>query len=366
ASDGVLFAGKGALDDRVSDYLASLGLDVCDYERLRERLQSLPPDSLSADFAETPAAVAEWTVVTQVTDPVPQWKARKNPAEQAALREAMLQDGVMWVRFLRRFSERNRGERPMRESDVSALLTRLKSERPGYRGESFETIAAAGDHGAVVHYAVTPETDRVIGDSGLLLIDTGTQYDGATTDMTRTLACGALTDTERRDCTLVMKAHIALATAVFPQGMTGAALDGIARRPLWDAGLDYGHGTGHGVGAMLHVHEDPVRVSWRSQCRFMPGMVTSDEPGLYREGRHGVRLENMLVADVDRETEFGCFLQFNVLTLCPFDLSILIPELLTPEERDWLNGYHRRIKATLKPLLTPDEYDWLNKYAYEI
>ena len=363
---GELFVDARSLDDRVLSYLEALHIKACAYDSFPARVQSFERGGLMADRRYTPAAVALWTELTQVKDPIPMWKAQKNSAELAALHQGMLQDGVVWVKFLRWFSESRRRGGYLRESDVVAQLRRLKSERPGYWGESFETIAAAGDHGAVVHYAVTESTDRVIGGKGLLLIDTGTQYEGATTDMTRTIACGPLTDEEKRDCTLVMRSHVALATAVFPQGMAGSALDGMARRPLWASGLDYGHGTGHGVGAMLNVHEDPVRVSWVSACPFKEGMVTSDEPGLYREGRHGVRLENMLAVVRDRQTEFGCFLKFNVLTLCPFDPSILMPELLTPEERDWLNGYHRRVKAALKPLLTPEEYDWLNNYAYEI
>ena len=366
ARGGELFAQPSALDSGVKGYLDKLHIKVWPYESLRGRLESLPAGCLAADFAETPAAVMSWTSVEDVPDPVPEWKAHKNAAELRAMRRAMLQDGVMWVKFLRAFAERRRGAEGMRESDVGALLKRLKSEREGCWGESFGTIAAAGDHGAVVHYAVTPESDRPVGDKGLLLIDTGTQYEGATTDMTRVLACGPLTAEERRDCTMVMKAHIALASAVFPDGVTGAALDGIARGPLWKQGLDFGHGTGHGVGAMLNVHEDPVRVSWVSDCPFEEGMVTSDEPGLYRAGKHGVRLENLLAVERADETEFGCFLKFNVLTLCPFDVSTLCPEYMTDAERGWLNAYHRRVKEELRPLLDEDENNWLNEYAYEI
>ena len=366
AHGGELFADARAFDDKSLSYLESLHIRVSAYEALQARLEALQKGCLWGDFREIPAAVTRWSEVSHVANPVFAWKARKNAAELEAFHYAMLQDGVMWVKFLIWLQGQLEQGSRFYESDVVDMLRQLKNERKDCWGESFESIVAMGDHGAIVHYKVNPETDRLVTQGGLLLIDTGTQYAGATTDMTRTLSCGGLTQRQRRDYTQVMRSHIALARAVFPKGTTGAALDGIARQPMWENGLDFGHGTGHGVGAMLHVHEDPVRISWRSQFALDEGMVSSDEPGVYREGSYGIRLENMLSVEKADETEFGCFLKFNVLTLCPFDVSVLLPDDMTDAEKAWLNEYHHRVKEALKPHLSKEEYEWLNRYAYEI
>ena len=231
---------------------------------------------------------------------------------------------------------------------------------------SFETIAGYGANGAIVHYKPTPETDTAVEPKGFLLVDSGGQYPEGTTDITRTIAVGPLTEEERHTYTLVLKGHIQLAMAVFPQGCTGENLDILAHLPLWKEGLDYLHGTGHGVGALLSVHEGPNHLSWKSGARgqsavFAPGMITSNEPGYYKEGSHGVRLENLVLCVEKEETPYGKMLAFETITLCPFDREAIRKEILTEEELSWLNSYHERVWQTYKDVLAPDVAAWLRK-----
>ncbi|MBP5319255.1 MAG: aminopeptidase P family protein [Paludibacteraceae bacterium] len=367
-----LFAAPEALGTEVRSYLNDLQVGWSNYSEFESGLalgDSRPTalcDGACLTWRVWSALRAAGCVVQQCQSPLAGWKSVKNETELAGIRAAMVKDGVMWVRFLREFVQRAGDGRDWTESYVVERLRQLKASQPDFWGESFSTIAAYAGHGAVVHYAVTPETDCRIGDSSLLLVDTGTQYLHGTTDMTRTLACGRLTKEERRDYTLVMKSHIALARAVFPEGTPASAVDGIARQPLWREAVDFKHGTGHGVGAFLNVHEGPVRVSPASRMCLAPGMVTSDEPGLYRESEHGVRIENLLEVVPYKSTGFGRFLQFNVLTLCPMDLRPLLPELLDAGEKAWLNAYHLRVRNALAPYLTEEENQWLTHYAYEI
>jgi Xaa-Pro aminopeptidase len=243
---------------------------------------------------------------------------------------------------------------------VSEKLERLRAEQPLYRGLSFDTIAGYQVHGAIVHYETTSETDIPLRPEGFLLLDSGAQYLDGTTDITRTIPLGPLTDEQKRVYTLVLKGHIQIELCKFPSGASGTQLDILAREALWREGLNYLHGTGHGVGAYLSAHEGPhqIRMEWKP-APLVAGMTVTDEPGIYLTGKFGVRIENTLLVTPYKETEFGQFLQFEPLTLCPIDKSPIIADMLLPEELSWLNAYHQRVFDTLSPHLSPSESAWL-------
>lgn len=359
-----LFIDTGKLTESVKSYLAARSVSLHAYTDLLPFLTSLPACRLlvppSANARLEAAARSAGFDVIGAASPIAAMKAVKNEAEVAGFRRAMLRDGVALVRFLRRL-------RPaveaggMTEMGVDRLLTSLRAEQALFRDISFDTIAGYADHGAIVHYEATPETDRRLRPEGLLLLDSGAQYQDGTTDITRTLALGPTTPEERHVYTLVLKAHISLARLVFPAGSSGTQLDLAARRPLWQEGYNFGHGTGHGVGSYLNVHEGPhqIRMNWMP-APIAAGMTVTNEPGLYLAGRFGVRIENILLAVPHLETEFGTFLRFETLTLCPIDTAPIERELLEPAEIEWLNTYHRRVRNELLPLLD-DEADrrWL-------
>ena len=359
-----LFIDTGKLTESVKSYLAARSVSLHAYTDLLPFLTSLPACRLlvppSANARLEAAARSAGFDVVEVASPIASMKAVKNEVEVAGFRRAMLRDGVALVRFLRRL-------RPaveaggMTEMGVDRLLTSLRAEQALFRDISFDTIAGYADHGAIVHYEATPETDRLLRAEGLLLLDSGAQYQDGTTDITRTLALGPITAEERHVYTLVLKAHISLARLVFPSGSSGTQLDLAARRPLWQEGYNFGHGTGHGVGSYLNVHEGPhqIRMNWMP-APITAGMTVTNEPGLYLAGRFGVRIENILLAVPHLETEFGTFLRFETLTLCPIDTAPIERELLEPAELEWLNTYHRRVRNELLPLLD-DEADrrWL-------
>jgi Xaa-Pro aminopeptidase len=265
------------------------------------------------------------------------------------------------VKFLKWLDERI-GKEKLTEISVSDKLESLRAEQPLYRGLSFDTIAGYEEHGAIVHYEATPETDVELQTKGLLLIDSGAQYQDGTTDITRTIALGPLTEEQRRVYTLVLKGHLQLQNLHFPDGASGTQLDAVARQDLWKAGLNYLHGTGHGVGSYLNVHEGPhqIRMEWRP-AKLREGMTVTDEPGVYLEGRFGVRIENVLLVVPADKTECGQFLKFAPLTLCPIDLSPVIKEMMTPEEIQWLNDYHCMVYERLSPYLDEDEKAWLRQ-----
>ena len=303
----------------------------------------------------------------RIESPVPFWRAMKNTTEQEGFREAHRRDGVAMVRFLAWLDRtvEGGGEMPT-EMDIDRRLTALRMEQPGCCGLSFETIAAYGPHGAIVHYEATPQTDVRLERRGLLLLDSGAHYDCGTTDITRTIALGALTDEERKAYTLVLKGHLQLARAVFPENTTGLQLDTLARASMWREGMDYGHGTGHGVGHRLGVHEGPVQIRKNLRaCTTLPfraGQTITDEPGIYVAGRFGVRIENTLLTQPAFETPMGHFLHFEDLTLCPYDLRPVLLHMLTHEERQWLNDYHQRVAETLMPFLTDEaDREWLRR-----
>ncbi len=334
-----------------------------------ERTLYIHKEQLSAEIqsylselcvAIAPYDEAPWQLETPT--PIPQWRAVKTAAEQEGFRQAHLRDGVAMVRFLRMLDEW--GSEPWTELRVDRELTAFRAQQPGFCGLSFETIAGYAANGAVVHYEPTPETDMPLQRCGLLLLDSGAHYDCGTTDITRTIVLGPTTAEERSVFTLVLKGHLQLQNMVFPRGTTGLQLDTAARMPLWRAGLDFGHGTGHGVGHRLGVHEGPVQI--RKNCRpdttrpLQEGQNITDEPGVYVEGKFGVRHENTLLCVAAEKNDFGDFLKFEPLTRCPYDLRAVEVGLLTPDELRWLNEYHALVARDLLPLLD-DEADkaWL-------
>ena len=266
------------------------------------------------------------------------------------------------VKFLRDLELRinNIENEPLTEIGVDEILTALRAEQPLFRGISFDTIAGYAEHGAIVHYEATPETDIPLRPEGFLLLDSGAQYLDGTTDITRTIALGPLTDEMKKVYTLVLKGHIQIELCKFPSGSSGTQIDILARQAMWREGLNYLHGTGHGVGTYLNVHEGPhqFRMEWKP-APLVAGMTITDEPGIYLAGKFGVRIENTLLVVPYMETEFGKFLQFKSLTLCPIDKSPIVVEMLTREEIDWLNGYHQHVYDTLSPHLTSEENEWL-------
>ena len=335
--DVTLFIDNEKLDDATKEYLQSIGVGICPYKKP------------STENAGTKAAL----------NPIPEMKAIKNETEIRGFRKAMLRDGVAMVKFLRWLKPAVEAGNET-EISIDRKLAELRSEQALYRGLSFDTIAAYGSHGAIVHYEATPETDATLEPKGLFLLDSGAQYQDGTTDITRTIALGPLTDEERLDYTLVLKGHIRLALTRFPDGISGTQIDALARYAMWQHGINYGHGTGHGVGSYLCVHEGPhqIRHSWKP-APLRAGMTVTNEPGIYRAGKHGVRIENTMLIVPDGTTEFGSFLRLEPLTLCPIELAPVIWEMMTCEEADYLNAYHKYVYDSLSPLLDEEDRQWL-------
>lgn len=298
--------------------------------------------------------------VVMGTSPVILEKSIKTTSEIENLRQTYIDDGVAMECFLYWLEQEVAAGHEVTEWDASVKLTSFRSQIPGYRGNSFENISAYGPHAALPHYSTPQEGSAVIEPRGLYLVDSGGQYLTGTTDITRTVPMGECTYKEKEDYTLVLKGMIDLASAVFPRGTTGHQLDALARMPLWKAGRNFGHGTGHGIGYYLCVHEGPQSIRWQANPQpLLPGMVTSDEPGLYREGCHGIRHENILLCRETGQTEFGDWLSFETLTCCHIDTSAVLPDLLGPEALAWLNDYNARVYETLAPLLPEEVADWL-------
>ena len=299
--------------------------------------------------------------------PVPLWKAVKNATEIAGMKEAHLEDGVAMEQFLYWLEKSVAEARSISEFDAALHLRSLRAAIPGYRGDSFETISAYGAGAALPHYVTPSENAPILEPHGLYLVDSGGQYLFGTTDITRTVPLGQCTDLEKEDYTLVLKGHIALSMAVFPHGTAGCQIDLLARDPLWKARRNFGHGTGHGVGFYLCIHEGPhdIRQNFNPQP-IVPGMIVSDEPGIYREGLHGVRHENLILCVPDDENEFGTWYRFEPLTLCHFDTSAVVKELLSPEEIAWLNAYNEHVYQTLSPRLAPEISAWLRDKTREL
>ena len=358
-----LYINKVKLTPDVVSYLQAEGVGVKSYEEVRQGLKDYFEYNILLD-GDTVNYTLYKSVEREIVDapsPVIRMKAVKNEREIAGFKSAMLKDGIALVKFLKWLKPAVEAG-GQTEMSVERKLTALKSEQPLFRGLSFDTIVGYEEHGAIVHYEATPETDAVLQPKGLLLIDSGTQYQDGTTDVTRTIALGPLTEEQMRVYTLVLKGHIDLQLLRFPEGACGTQLDAVARQPLWQAGLNFLHGTGHGVGCYLNCHEGPhqIRMEW-VPARLQAGMTVTDEPGVYLEGRFGVRIENTLLVAPYMETEFGKFLQFEPLTLCPIDKTPIVLEMMTPEEIEWLNAYHQHVFDTLSPYLSDEENRWLRR-----
>ena len=358
-----LYINKVKLTPEVISYLQAEGVGVKPYNQVKQGLKDYFEYNILLDGNEVNYTLYK-TVEREIVDassPVPLMKAVKNEREVAGFRSAMLKDGIAMVKFLKWLKPAVEAG-GQTEMSVERKLTALKAEQPLFRGLSFDTIVGYEEHGAIVHYEATLETDATLHPKGLLLSDSGTQYQDGTTDVTRTIALGPLTEEQKRVYTLVLKGHIDLQLLHFPDGASGTQLDAIARRPLWQAGMNFLHGTGHGVGCYLNCHEGPhqIRMEW-IPARLQAGMTVTDEPGVYLGGRFGVRIENTLLVVPAEETECGRFLGFETLTLCPIETSPIIKELMTPEEIQWLNDYHTMVYERLSPYLNEDEKAWLRK-----
>ena len=358
-----LYIDKAKLTPKVKTYLEDEKIGVDDYANVANGLKDyfeynilLDPDEVNQTLYK-----AVKCAIVEAESPVKRMKTVKNPTEIAGLKSAMLRDGIAMVQFLRWLKPAVEAG-GQTELTIDQKLTALRSEQPLFRGISFDTIAAYDAHGAIVHYEATPETDVPLRPEGLLLLDSGAQYMDGTTDITRTIALGPLTDEQRRVYTLVLKGHIQIELAKFPSGISGTQLDVLAKQAMWRDGLTYLHGTGHGVGTYLCVHEGPhqIRMEWKP-APLVSGMTITDEPGIYLPGRFGVRIENTLLITPYRETEFGQFLQFEPLTLCPIDTAPIIVDMLTTEEQDWLNTYHQTVYDCLSPHLSNDDCLWLRQ-----
>ncbi|WP_281669932.1 aminopeptidase P family protein [Segatella buccae] len=358
-----LFIDRRKLTPEVERYLSSVGVGVEEYAAVGKGLKDYFSYNILMDPKETgevmPGYVDKHVKVVYANSPVPAMKAVKTDAEIKGFKAAMLRDGVAMVKFLRWLQPAVEAG-GQTEMSVDRKLTELRAEQKRFRDISFDTIAGYGPHGAIVHYEASPETDVELRPEGFLLLDSGAQYQDGTTDITRTIPLGPLTDEQCRIYTLVLKGHIRLAMAKFPDGACGTQLDALAREPMWREGLNYLHGTGHGVGSYLNVHEGPHQI----RMEYMPaplraGMTVTDEPGLYLQGKFGVRIENTMLVIHYTKGEFGDFLQLAPLTLCPISTTPIVLSMMTQEELDWMNDYHRMVYDRLSPLLDENERQWL-------
>ena len=359
----ILYINKVKLSPEVEAYLKAEGIGVAPYEDVKKGLKDyfeynilLDPDEVNYTLYK--AVTRE---IVEEESPVKRMKTIKNPTEIAGFKSAMLKDGIAMVKFLKWLMPAVEAG-GQTEMSVDEKLTSLRAEQPLFRGISFDTIAGYQSHGAIVHYEATPETNAPLKPEGFLLLDSGAQYLDGTTDITRTIALGPLTEEQKRVYTLVLKGHIQIELCKFPSGASGTQMDVLARQALWREGLNYLHGTGHGVGTYLNVHEGPhqIRMEWKP-APLVAGMTVTDEPGIYLAGKFGVRIENTLLVIPYKETEFGKFLQFESLTLCPIDKTPIIKELLLQEEIDWLDDYHQHVFEKLSPYLDFDEKEWLRR-----
>lgn len=368
--DVTLYINKEKLTPDVTAYLAAEGVGVREYKEVERGLMDYFAYNILLDPHQTCYTLYNKVDVHEIIrqpSPIAAMKAVKNEAEIRGFRNAMLRDGVALVKFLRWLKPAVEAG-GQTEMSVDRKLTSLRAAQPLFKDISFDTIAGYGPHGAIVHYEATPETDAELEPRGFLLLDSGAQYQDGTTDITRTIPLGPLTDEERKVYTLVLKGHIQLELCKFPDGACGTQIDALAREAMWREGMNFLHGTGHGVGSYLNVHEGPHQI----RMEYMPaplhaGMTVTDEPGLYLADRFGVRIENMLIIEPYLSTEFGRFLQMDALTLCPIDTAPIIPSMLLPEEVEWLNSYHRRVWEALSPLLEDaGDREWLREATRRI
>lgn len=363
SSDEVkLFVDEEKVSAEVRSYLQENGISLYIYNKVEEALCNYSEYNILLDGDETSYYL--WKTVkcqeiVAATSPIPAMKAVKNATEIQGYRNAMLRDGVAMVKFLMWLKPAVEAG-GQTEISIDKKLTSLRAEQPLFRDTSFDTIAGYATHGAIVHYEATPETDIPLKPEGLILIDSGAQYQDATTDITRTIALGPVTEEMKHIYTLVLKAHIQLELVKFPDGASGTQLDAVGRECMWREGLNFLHGTGHGVGSYLNVHEGPhqIRMEWMP-APLRAGMTLTDEPGLYLAGKFGVRTENTVLITDYKKTEFGKFLQIEPLTLCPIDTTPIDTNIMLPEEIDWLNQYHQKVYEKLAPYLSETEKKWL-------
>lgn len=358
----VLYIKDEKLSPEVIEYLNAEGVAVDDYDNIIDALNSYDGYTLLIDPATTNYTLSQLRGnfnLVSAPSPVPEMKAIKNEVECNGFRNAMQRDGVAMVKFLK-WLEEAVPKGCETELSVSAKLRQLRAEQPLFKDESFDTIAGYEEHGAIVHYEPTPDTDVPLRPEGFLLLDSGAQYLDGTTDITRTIQLGKVTDLHRRVYTLVLKGHLSLQNLCFPRGAAGTQLDAVARVAMWREGMNFMHGTGHGVGSYLSVHEGPHQI--RQEYRPAPmleGMTVTDEPGLYLAGKFGVRIENTLLTVPYMTTEFGKFLRFEPLTLCPIDTRPIVVDMLSTEELGVLNAYHKMVYKRLSPMLDEEHKAWL-------
>lgn len=357
-----LFVDDNKLSPEVKQYLQDNQVSLYNYNKVEKCLESYSEYNILLDGDETSYYL--WKTVkcqeiVAAASPIPAMKAVKNEAEIEGYRSAMLKDGVAMVKFLKWLKPAVEAG-GQTEISIDEKLTSLRAEQKLFRDISFDTIAGYAQHGAIVHYEATPETDVVLKPEGLILIDSGAQYQDGTTDITRTIALGAVSEEMKHIYTLVLKAHIQLELVKFPDGASGTQLDAVGRECMWREGYNFLHGTGHGVGSYLCVHEGPhqIRMEWMP-IPLRAGMTLTDEPGLYLAGKFGVRIENTVLISDYMSTEFGKFLQIEPLTLCPIDTTPIDVDMLLPEEIDWLNAYHHSVYEKLSPFLDEEEKIWL-------
>lgn len=367
-TSATLFIDPAKLDGNIVSALGHDQVAVAQYDALAQAVRALAnTDKLWIDPARTASAfvLACPAKRTEAINPSTLAKARKNDIELAHWREIMAIDGAMLCRFFAWLDQAiaKRADEPLTELMIDEQVCAARARSEKFIGPSFATIAAFNANGAMPHYRATPDAHARIEGDGLLLIDSGGQYVGGTTDITRMVPVGEISEDQRRDCTLVLKAMIALSRLKFPQGIAAPLIDAVARAELWAHGLDYGHGTGHGVGYGLNVHEGPQVLSYRAPINpnmaLLPGMVTSNEPGLYRPGQWGVRIENLVCAQALGDKGFGQFLQFETLTICPIDMRCIDADQLSDDERQWVNAYHGDVRAILSPHLDGPDLQWM-------
>lgn len=359
----VYFISPEKITQEVNEYLQEQQVSLRKYDEAESFLNSFAGENILIDPKKTNyaiySAINPACKVVRGESPVTLLKAIRNEQEIAGIHHAMQRDGVALVKFLK-WLEASVLSGKETELSVDRKLHEFRAAQPLYMGESFDTIAGYKEHGAIVHYSATEESDVTLQSKGFLLLDSGAQYLDGTTDITRTIALGELTEEEKTDYTLILKGHIALAMAKFPAGTRGAQLDVLARMPIWSHGMNFLHGTGHGVGHFLSVHEGPQSIRMNENpIVLQPGMVTSNEPGVYKAGSHGIRTENLTLVCKDKEGMFGEYFKFETITLCPICKKGIIKEMLTAEEVKWFNDYHQTVYKKLSPSLNEEEKKWL-------
>ena len=381
-NDATLFIDNNKVSSEIAQSLKDSGIAIADYEAVQDALGTITADDLllldpSKVAVGTLSKMADGVGFIEQMAPSTLLKSVKSDADIDHVREAMRQDGAALCEFFATFEQRLADGERLSELDVDSMLIEIRSQQPHYVSPSFPTIAGFNENGALPHYRATPEKFSYLevneGEGGLLLIDSGAQYQNGTTDITRVVGIGQVSTEHKRDFTTVLKAHIALAKAHFPDGIASPLIDAICRAPLWQAQMDYGHGTGHGVGYFLNVHEGPQVIAYSASTpkerAMKEGMISSNEPGLYREGKWGIRIENLMVnmpVGNPAETEFGDFLNFETITYCPIDTRLIEPSLLSQIEVDWLNDYHRQVYAELKNRVDGAALDWLTERTQAI